>query len=235
MDMKSIVDEIKLKLGGGVLDLDIDDSTLTKVVNAAFREIQRYIDSTRLATIPYKSCIDLSDLPVSSVLRVFRAEGFTTEQGDRLINDPVYMTQWQVLGGLNGIQNMNNWVYNYASWNTMMQVRNTMSTDLLFRFDRHTKYLYINVGSNTPNYITIEYVPRYDDVDEIASDYWIDKLVQLATALAKVTIGRVRSKFTQSNALWTMDGSTMLEEGNAELQALRTELKENHNLTYPID
>ena len=93
MDMKSIVDEIKLKLGGGVLDLDIDDSTLTKVVNAAFREIQRYIDSTRLATIPYKSCIDLSDLPVSSVLRVFRAEGFTTEQGDRLINDPVYMTQ----------------------------------------------------------------------------------------------------------------------------------------------
>ena len=76
-----------------------------------------------------------------------------------------------------------------------------MSTDLLFRFDRHTNYLYINVTTDKPQYITIEYVPRYDYVDEIVSDYWIDKLVQLATALAKVTIGRVRSKYTQSNAL----------------------------------
>lgn len=80
-------------------------------------------------------------------------------------------------------------------------MHNTMSTDLIFRFDRHTKYLYINVGTNTPDYITIEYVPRYDDVDEIASDYWIDKLVQLSVALAKVTLGRIRSRYTQSNAL----------------------------------
>jgi hypothetical protein len=99
------------------------------------------------------------------------------------------------------MNNMNDWIHNYSSWNTMLQMRNTMSTDLLFRFDRHTNYLYINVTSNKPSMITIEYVPRYDYVDEIVSDYWIDKLVQLATAIAKVTIGRIRSRFTQSNAL----------------------------------
>ena len=110
MDMKSYIDEIKLKLGGNVLDLELDDTTLEKVVNSAFREIQRYIDSTKLATLPYKPCIDLSDCHVSSVSRVFRAQGYASnnEQSSSLMADPVYMTQWQTLGGAGNIANMNN-------------------------------------------------------------------------------------------------------------------------------
>ena len=73
MDMQGYISEIKLKLTGGILDLELEDSVLEQIVNAAFREIQRYIDSTLLATIPYKPCIDLSECGVSSVSRVFRA------------------------------------------------------------------------------------------------------------------------------------------------------------------
>ena len=82
-----------------------------------------------------------------------------------------------------------------------MQIKNTVSTDLTFRFDRHTNYLYINTSGDKPSTITIEYVPLYENVEEIVSDYWIDMIIQLATALAKVTIGRIRSRYTQSNAL----------------------------------
>ena len=53
----------------------------------------------------------------------------------------------------------------------MMQIRNTASTDLAFRFDRHSNRLYININGDEPTNITIEYVPRYDDVSEIVSDY----------------------------------------------------------------
>lgn len=53
----------------------------------------------------------------------------------------------------------------------MLQVRNTTSTDLIFRFDRHTCKLYVNVAYDKPQYITIEYVPRYNDVSQIASDF----------------------------------------------------------------
>ena len=60
-------------------------------------------------------------------------------------------------------------------------------------------------------------------------------LVRLSVAIAKQTVGRIRSKFTQSNALWTMDGETLLAEANEELTTLRTELKDNSNLMYPID
>lgn len=46
-----------------------------------------------------------------------------------------------------------------------------MSTDLMFKYDKHDNKLYINISGDKPNYITIEYVPLYTDVSEIVSDY----------------------------------------------------------------
>lgn len=53
--------------------------------------------------------------------------------------------------------------------------------------------------------------------------------------MTKVVLGRIRTRFTQSNALWTQDGDKMLEEGNTELKELREVLRANSNLVYPID
>ena len=63
----------------------------------------------------------------------------------------------------------------------------------------------------------------------------IDMTIRLAVALAKVTIGRIRSRYTQTNAIWGNDGERMLDEGNTELTALRDLLASNDNLTQPID
>ena len=96
MDMQGYISEIKLKLTGGILDLELEDSVLEQIVNAAFREIQRYIDSTLLATIPYKPCIDLSECGVSSVSRVFRAKGYLNSDGTEnagTMVDPMYAAQ----------------------------------------------------------------------------------------------------------------------------------------------
>ena len=147
----------------------------------------------------------------------------------------MYASQWQMLYGIGKINRMQDNAYNYASWNTLLQIRNTTSTDLAFRYDKLSELLYINISSNYPDKVTIEYIPRFDDVSQITSDFWIDVLIRLAVALTKITVGRVRSKFKQSNALWVLDGDTLIEEGNAELTALREELKANTQLCYPID
>lgn len=238
MEMQAYISEIKLHLSGYVLKLEINDDIIAQIVNSAFREIQRYIDTTKIATIPYSPCIDLSNCGVSSVSRIFRAKSYLADTGDgknSSMSDPMYAAQWQILSGAAGAYNLSDWIYNYSSWNTMLQLRNTMSTDLTFRFDRSTSKLYINVGYDRPNAITIEYVPRYNDVSEIVSDFWIDKLLQLSLALAKVTIGRIRTRFNQSNALWTQDGDNLLSEGNESLISIREELKKATQLVYPID
>ena len=247
IDIAAYRELIKVQLTGDLLDLELEDSTIDKIINAALIEIQRYICSTELATIPYSKCIDLNgmkdqfgrEVKVSSVSRVFRTAGYTSPASDNGNNsgmlDPMYVSQWQILSATGNLYNFQDYALNFASWNTLLQVRNTLSTDLTFRFDKFANKLYINTSSNPPSRITIEYIRRFDSVEEIESDYWIDIILKLSSALTKVTVGRIRSRYVQSNALWTQDGDTLLNEGNAELQEIREHLKTNTALVYPID
>lgn len=223
------------------MDLELDDVTIDKVIDASLREIQRYIDSVYVITIPYSPCIDMKPYKVSAVTDVFRAETFgnaniSSNQGISMV-DPMQAMQWQVLSGGGGgtMYNFQSYVYDYSAWNTLLQIRNTTSTDLANWYDKASEKLYINVSSGVPDKITIAYIPRYDDVSQIVSDYWIDMLMRLAVATAKVTLGRVRSRYNISNALWTQDGDSLLAEGNEELEAIRTELRDNTALSYGID
>lgn len=245
MDITALRDEIRLKLTGGLLDLELDDITIDRIIQSSLRELQRYIASTKLITVPFSKCIDLSALKdangypikISSVSRIYRTEGFidSSADGTNSMVDPMMAAQWQLLSGVGNMYNFQNYVYNYAAWNTLLQIRNTTSTDLAFFYDKSTNLLYINIASGAPAKVTIEYVPRYEDVSEITSDYWIDVLTRMAVAITKITVGRIRSRYTQSNALWTQDGATMLEEGNSELNNLRTQLEHDTQLCYPLD
>lgn len=239
MDMNSYINEIKLELTGYILDLELPDDTLELVVNKAFREVQRYIDSTEMITVPYASCIDLTESNVSSVSRIFRSEGFyasdVNSAGQTQV-DPMYAMQWQILtGGGASTYNLSNWVSNYSAYNQVLQVYNSMSTDMSFKQDMQKKKLYVNCNGDKPKYITIEYVPTFNSVEEILSDYWIDIIVRMSISLTKVTLGRIRSRYTQTNALWTQDGDKLLEEGNAELADMREKLRTNSQIIYPID
>ena len=239
MDMTAYVEELRFRLSGNLVDLELNDEALVACVNSAFRTIQRFIDTTRLATIPAKSCIDLTNSGVSSVSRVFRTEGYMS--GDGSINssssyDPMYMASWQMMSNAGGtaMNTMNNWIQNYAAYNTAAQIRSTISTELIFRFDKDKNLLYINFAFEKPAYVTIEYVPEYQDVSEIKSDFWIDMLSKLSLAIGKQVVGRIRKKFTQTNALWTLD-TDILQEGIEEENALRERMINASQLTYGID
>lgn len=239
MDMQAIKEEIQLKLTGDVVSMEVSDSSLTKIINSCLREVQRYIDTVAVVTMPFTKCIDMSSYKVSSVIGVRRPEGYVAEGDDvsSSISDPLYASQWQILSGIGtgSITSLTDYTYNYASWNTLLQMKNTTSTDLAHYFDKLTNKLYINISSNIPQTITILYIPRFDDVSQITSDFWIDVLIRMAVAQTKIVVGRVRSKFKQSNALWSLDGDTLLQEGTAELSALREEIRSSTQLVYGID
>ena len=240
MTKNDIVEEIKLELTGRVLEMELDDSTLDLTINKAMRELTRYWDESTLVTIPYASCIDYSGTPLeesSSIVRVYRTIGVGNSNSgtDSLTMDPMYAQQWMIFSNAGTMYNLQDYVMNYAAWTTLSQVRNTMSTDLSFREDKHACKLYINNNSSGTGQITIEYIPKLSKVEDIKSDYWKDILVRMALDLTKIQIGRIRTKFTQTNALWTLDGEKLLEEGNTDLKELREILRANSNMVYPID
>lgn len=239
MVLDDLLSEIKLELTGYILDLEIEDETLVQVVKKALRELERFWDETTMVTVPFSSCIDTTGLEeqVSSIVKIYRTEGLGDAEGNNIsvMSDPLYMSQFALFSNGGTMYNLTDYIMNYASWITVYKIKNTMSTDLSFKEDRHNHKLYINCAMGAPSRITIEYIPKLKSVEDIKSDYWIDILVKLCVALTKVVLGRIRSRFTQSGALWAQDGERILDEGNNELKELREILRTNSNLIYGID
>jgi len=238
MTIQECIEEIKLELTGGVLNLEIPDDTIRKVVEKSLRELQRYIDETRFVTVPFSKCIDLEGFNSSAIVSVFRTQGYTGDQNEGITTsevDPMYAQMWMSFANGSTMYNLNDYVMNYLSYNTLLQMRNTTSTDLSFREDKIGHKLYINTAFDTPVKITIEYIPKFWNVEDIKDDYWIDLLIRLSVAQTKLILGRIRTRFKQSSALYTDDGDTILAEGTQELENIRTMLAENAQLNYPID
>lgn len=238
MKLDDVLSEIRLELTGYILDMEITDETLVSIVKKALRELERFFDESTMITVPYASCIDLDGEffkeRVSSIVKVYRTEGTGSSTGISVMNDPIQMAQFAIFSNGGTMYNLNDYIMNYTSWMTVNKIQNTMSTDLSFKEDRHNKKLYIN-NHNAPKMITIEYIPKLTSVEDIQSDYWIDILVKYCIALTKIVLGRIRTRFAQSNALWTQDGDKILEEGNTELKELREILRVNSNMCYILD
>ena len=171
MDLQGYKDEILLKLGGNYVNVELlDNGGLDKIIQAAFREIQRYINVPKLATLPYAPCIDLSKCKVSSISQVYRATpigtGNTTQDSGSL-PDAIFLSMNNMSGSMLNSSMMSN----LASFYTWKQITNTVSTDLAFYFDETKKYLYINAPSPKPDKVTIGYIPKYDDVGEIDNPF----------------------------------------------------------------
>lgn len=238
MTLTDVIEEIKLELTGKMVELDIEDETLAAIVNKALRELQRYWDEMSFVTVPFASCIDYHGTPLensSSIVKVYRTQGMGAASDVTAMSDPLLMQQWMVFSNAGTMYNLQDYIMNYAAWTTLSQTKNTLSTDLAFTEDKHDHKLYINSALSAPGYITIQYIPKLHRVEDIRSDYWQDILIRLSTALTKVTIGRIRSKYSLSNALWGIDGEKMLEEGNTDLKELREVLRTNSQLIFPID
>ncbi len=228
---------IKLMLTGNIIELEIPDETISKYVDLALQEVQRYIDETKLITVPFARCIDLTNFEHSAIVNVYRTEGFTGDATTGMTTsdvDPTYAQLGMVFSNGGTMYNLNNYVMNYLAYNTLLQMRNTTSADMSFKEDKHGNKLYINSAFTHPNYVTIEYVPLFKDVEQVTSDYWIDILKRMSLALVKIALGRIRNYSTQTNALWSID-QKILEEGLTEYKELQEVLRTNATLFYPLD
>ena len=48
--------------------------------------------------------------------------------------------------------------------------------------------------------------------------------------MVKVTLGRIRSKYTSRSTKYELDGPTLLAEGNNEIQEVRQRLDDNKDI-----
>lgn len=238
MKLEEYIENLKLDLTGGILNLELNDKQLESVVKKSLWELQRYTNETKLMTIPFSKCIDLTNSNISAVVNVYRpnksGEVDTDKSEGISSQDPMSMQQWMVYSTGYGMYNLSDWLMNYSAYNTMQQISNTSSTDLAYKFDKSENKLYVNTVDSL-TMITIEYIPIYQSVEDVKMDYWQDMLYKLSLANTKRILGRIRTKFSQTNPLWETDGATILEEGNTEYKELIELLRANSQVTYVLD
>ena len=230
MTLAEYTDEILFTLGGSVLDIEIEKD-IPRCVNKAFREVKRYITTPNYMTLPFAAqtngigcTLDLSDKNVYSVINVMRPNSYNSLSMNTLDVFGLNLT-WSAITNMDA----------YANRMLQLQQINTISTDLDFIWNPHTKKLSVTMNPPFVNAITIQYIPDYKDVEEITEVFWVDFILKLATAYAKQVLGRIRGKYTLNSSTYSLDGEALLSEANTEIQELQTYLRDNVDLAFPID
>lgn len=107
MKLEEYVTDIKQKLTGGVLALELTDEQLEDIVKMSLKEMQRYINEKKFMTIPFARCIDLKDSDIRLVAKVYRtSESGMTEDTSGYQTDPMAM-QWSIYTSGYGLYNLN--------------------------------------------------------------------------------------------------------------------------------
>lgn len=225
--MKEYIDNILLECTGNVVNSELNREQLKNIVNRAFSEMKHYIADTRSITVPYSNVIDTSKLGVkiSAIQYLMRGQSSTK-----------YLPMQDVMFYYsNNISNTGYDIEDYARALMVQQNMAGISTDLDFYFDKPNEKLYVATNMVKPQTLTLEYIPEYETVDDIKETYWINLLKRFSVAFAKQIYGRIRSKYTLNSSQYTIDGPTMLAEGNAELESIRQYFKENNDTLFVID
>lgn len=226
MTMAEIVDQVSFMLGLPANE-NVEGQQVEKAVLIAFRELKRYMKTPVDKTVPFSTRIDLkaAGIDTAKVLYVQTAKpriGLTMSSIDsgNVFQVAAAVNTYSAIGQTSSIN-----IDPIMTEMAMAQVRNTLSTDFQWKHDPHNNVVYCTHRDPRPSHVTIRYVPNYNDVSEIESPTWLDYLIRMSEANMKKSLGRSRSKYTVEGSNVSLDGDILLNEANAELEAIRQELE----------
>lgn len=225
-----LIEDAKQELGWPIVDIEIPDSGLEKILEKTLREIQPFVLLTKYETLPNASVITLPE-DVVYVLEVFRGE---PKGGSPLLSAP-QLNDNEILfgataqngllwdtGALSGMSS--DGLTNYYAMKLFMNtIRGNLAT---VDFNQNGDKLYIDKATGSDK-ITIEYVPKIKQVDDLLDPFWYKQVYGLFVANCKISIGRARSKYRIQAAKYELDGPAILQEGIQEKDKILTTLEES--------
>lgn len=226
-ELNDYVNYVKVQLGGSLLKLEIENDLPYIIDKIAFEDLKNYIKTVHTITVAYSKAIDLSNKKVANVKYVLRNINNSNTITGMDTNLFIYQTDGQY--------GLNNYAKDQITYNLLInQVKNSISTDLDFHYDKLNEILYVYAQYPIPSAITIGFVPEYENVNEIYSPHWMSYLKRFSVAYAKEALGRIRSKYTITSGTYQLDGNTLLAESKQELDQIRAELNSDVNAMQTI-
>lgn len=236
MTNDELISQVSFMLGFATTE-NIEGLSIEEAANIALRELKRYMRNSVDKTVPFSTRIDLDQVGIDAV-QVLGVQPANPRIGLRLSSIDSGNV-FQVAAAVNAYSPVGNTtslnIDPLMSELALAQVRNTLGTDLQWRWDQFNRVVYITHRDPRPYAVTIRYVPDIKDVSEVVDPSWQDYLVRMTVANMKVALGRARSKYTVEGSNVSLDGDAILSEGNSELEAIREELSTNRNFMIVVN
>lgn len=227
MTMQEVVSQVSFMLGFPA-NKNVEGLQVEEAVNIAFRELQRYMKTPVEKTVPYSPRIDLLKVGIETVRVQYVQAAYprlglnlTSIESGNVFQVGAAVNVYNPVGQGN-IVNIDPIMREMA----LAQVRNCLATDFQWHYDNQNQVVYCAHKDPVPPVVTIRYIPVLHDVSEIKSQTWIDYLLRLSEANMKKALGRTRSKYRVEGSNVTLDGETLLDEANTELETIRNELSQ---------
>lgn len=235
MQMDEIVQQVSFMLGIPANE-NVENLDVRQAVLIAFREAKRYMRTPALKTVPFSRRINLEKVGIktTTVRGVYAAQPKVGLNMSNVEAGNVFQLAAAVNAGAminSTISNLDPIINQLA----MAQASNVLSTDWNWRHDQDNGVLYVTCKAPYPAQVTIDYVPDYQDVSEVKNKSWIDIIIRLSEAYMKKALGRSRSKYTIQGSNVSLDGEILLNEANAELEALKSEMESKSNRLVVLD
>ena len=226
-ELSDYVNYVKIQMGSPTIKLACEEQIPFIVEKIAFEDLKNYMQTIHTMTCGFANMIDLEGKNVANVKYVLRNRNNNMSITGMDTNMFIYQTQGQY--------GLNEWAKDQLVYNlSINQIKNSLSTDMDFQYDKVNEKLYLYAQYPHPSVITIGYTPDFNDVSEVYVPYWMSYLRRFSIAYVKEAEGRIRSKFTLNSSVYNLDGDKLLSEAQNELSQIRSELNENVNIMHTI-
>lgn len=225
MTTQEAIQDILMEFGGGLIEMEIEP-ILTQTIEKALRLAKSYMKETRTKTYKWAPVIDVSEDRIRQVKRIFSGNTGNSIMGSSNINDPNRNDIFTVSSfvGVGDIGGMGQFAQNFSRISQKQKMLNTLGSDIDYKYIYAEKKLY-PISNRPPSTFTIFYVLDYYSIEDVEDMEWQNLIVRLATAIAKRTLGSIRTNYKEENALYSDNGENYAEDGKEEYNAVMEEMK----------
>jgi len=229
---QQVIDYVKLMLGSGMVDIELDPAHYTTALDRAFRKFrQRSSNSVEesFAFLTLETDVNTYVLApeIENVRRIYRRSiGSRTGGGDggslfepfNLAYSNTYLLTSTNMGGLATY-------YAFASY--QKQVGKMFGSEINFMFNKTTKSLTVDQRPRGSEEVLLCIANHRPNVNLLADTFAGQWLRDYTLATCKIMLGEAREKFGQiasPQGATSLNGTALKSEGKAEIELLEQDL-----------
>ena len=197
MTKEQVSSYITAMLGGNKVKIELEPEDLDEIVDQAIAKLRPHYSGVRYIQVQGPGPIDVSSHNIIDVIKLYEtgSTGIDQLQSQMFLNPGVFVYN-------------SDFKDNYISY-------------LTWRFDHIHQLIYLNKDQEA----VLECLVQLRVLSDIEPESnWVAWIKDYCLALAKICIGRKRSKYVLTNSQYQLDGDRLIQEGITERDNLESRL-----------